>query len=254
MRFYSLVIIVAFASMALFPATSTCQSYPYASGNSFWKLYNTTYQLGFHAIDDDDSPYSELLNSTGWSYLKFPTKISVLKPHAYNIKSEVAFAYTKLNKNLPAQKYVAPYDYFSLDYNARFHFDFFDESYDRSSLGGGKRFNKGSLADIQKNMSITIYPLIGASIHYRSQENYRWNLSPNLGFGVQWWLVENLVALNAQSMAQFGMVFWDKGAFVRTAGFREASNLLHHSFGICYHYSEQAYERHIMRKNQRKRK
>lgn len=229
------------------------QSYNNSGGPSFWRLYNTTYQLGFHAVDDDDQPYSELLNSSGWSYSKFPSKFSIVRPHGKVLNSEVAFSYAKLNKNHPTQKYVAPYDYFSIDYNARLEFNFFDEKRGRSGLGGGKSFNKGNLASIQKNMSIAIYPLFGVSAHYRSQENFRWNLSPNIGFGFQWWLVENLVAINMQSMAQFGMVFWDNGAFVKTTGFKESSNLLHHSFGICYHYSEEAYERHLVRKNQRKR-
>ncbi|MFZ4784861.1 MAG: hypothetical protein ACOYLH_05240, partial [Flavobacteriales bacterium] len=46
-----------------------------SNGNDFWTIRNTAFQLGFHALDDDDTPYEYLTDYRRWSWIPAPTKV-----------------------------------------------------------------------------------------------------------------------------------------------------------------------------------
>lgn len=197
--------------------------------NDFWTIRNTAFQLGFHALDDDDTPYEYLTDYRRWSWIPLPTKVSITKELWNDLKIEGALYGTRLKKNLPKNKYLPPYLYFGADINLRYMINFFKEDPNRVYYSYKKHYIDTDFRRTLRDMSIDIYPILGVGFHYRTQRVYTMNFSVNLGLGFDWWLVEDKWAINLQSMAKFGF---------RVPLIETNSNILHHSAGVVYFYNK----------------
>jgi hypothetical protein len=195
----------------------------------FWSIYNTSYQVGIHALDDDDTPFEHLLDTRRWSWLPLPTKFTVIKELKNDLKIDGSLYVTKLKKNLPKNKYVSPFLYFGLDVNLRYQIELFKSDPNRVYYTKRKHYIDTDFRKKMRDMSLTVYPLLGVGFHYRTQRVYLTNFSINIGGGIDWWLVEDKYALNFQSIAKFGF---------RVPLIDTNSNILHHSIGFVYFYEK----------------
>ncbi len=189
-----------------------------------WTLQNTTIQIGFNAIDDDESRIRELLNTSVWSITPFPSKISLSKKVYDSYHAEISFGFSHL-KPLPVEvKFVDPFLYYFAEFNIRYHFDFFAKY---GGVSGGRRtFGRRSKFNLSE-MSLTAYPLIGAGFHHISQDRNKSMATFHLGFGAQWWLKEEVFALNIQTIGKFGLHVQPPARI---------GNLIHYSAGVCFYY------------------
>ena len=82
-----------------------------------WTFQNTVIQIGFNAIDDDDSRFKDFLNTSVWSITPFPCKISLAKRiyGAYN--GEFTFGFSSLKPLPTSDKFVAPFRYYFAEIN-----------------------------------------------------------------------------------------------------------------------------------------
>jgi hypothetical protein len=195
----------------------------------FWSFYNTSYQLGIHALDDDDTPFEHLLDTRRWSWIPLPTKFTLIKELKNDLKVDGSLYVTRLKKNLPKNKYVSPFLYFGLDVNLRYQIELFKHDPNKVYYSKRKHYIDTDFRKKMRDMSLTLYPLIGVGFHYRTQRVYLTNFSINLGAGMDWWLVEDKYALNFQTIAKFGF----RVPFIDTN-----SNILHHSIGVAYFYEK----------------
>jgi hypothetical protein len=189
-----------------------------------WTLQNTTIQIGFNAVDDDESRIGELLNTSVWSITPFPSKISLSKRIYGAYHGEISLGFSHLKQLATEPKYVAPFLYYFAEFNVRYHFDFFARY---GGVSGGRRtFGRKSKFNLSE-MSLTAYPLIGAGFHHISQDYNKSMPTFQLGFGAQWWLKEEVFALNIQTIGKFGL---------HVAPPQRIGNLIHYSAGLCFYY------------------
>jgi len=189
-----------------------------------WTFQNTVIQIGFNAIDDDDSRFKDFLNTSVWSITPFPCKISLAKRiyGAYN--GEFTFGFSSLKPLPTSDKFVAPFRYYFAEINVRYHQDFFAKY---GGVGGGRRsFGRRSKFNLSE-MSITAYPLIGAGFHHISQDVNKTMPTFHLGTGVNWWLQEEVFGINVQVIGKFGL---------HIAPPSRSGNLIHYSAGLNFYY------------------
>ena len=189
-----------------------------------WTIQNTTIQLGFNAIDDDGSRLKEMLNTSVWSVTPFPSKLTLGKRLYGAYHADLSFGFSHLKQVNSEPKYVAPFLYYFAELNVRYHFDFFS-SY--GGIGGGRRtFGKKSAFNLSE-MSVTLYPLLGLGFQHLSQDVNRSMPTFNLGSGIQWWIKEESLAINLQTVGKFGMHLKPPA---------RSGNLIHYTVGICLYY------------------
>ena len=189
-----------------------------------WTFQNTVIQIGFNAIDDDNSRLKELLNTSVWSITSFPSKLSLSKRiyGAYN--GEFSFGFSSLKPLPNSDRYIAPFRYYCAELNIRYHQDFFARY---GGVSGGRRsFGRKSRFNLSE-MSVTAYPLIGVGFHYISQTFNKSMPTFHLGAGVNWWLKEDVFGLNVQAIGKFGL---------HISPPMNSGNLIHYSAGFNFYY------------------
>lgn len=173
-------------------------------------LAQNFYTTKFNVLDDDDSPYE--INSVSLSY--YPSSIGFIHQQR-NVAMESDFTYMKLNPKA-TDKYLPGYNFFALDLNTQYHFNFFKKiEYKRYGL----------VVDKKKKIA-SVYPLIGLSVNVKSQVD-KLSVTSNIGGGINWWFVPNQWAINTQGMAQFGFL-------PQLNNFKTNNNMLRYSLGIIY--------------------
>lgn len=170
--------------------------------------------LGFNAIDDDDSPFKDVINPKTLSYNVYPSKVGILYEMDKKLFLESSVMFTKMKKNV-SQKYTEPYNCFSFDINAQYHFNLYKKI----------DYTKYGVELFKTKKWISFYPISGLSLNLRSQTGSNLSLNLNIGSGLNWWVLSNKLAINGQSMAQFGLF---------DGNFKSNTNMIRYSLGVIY--------------------
>lgn len=189
-----------------------------------WTFQNTVIQVGFNAIDDDDSRLKDFFNTSVWSTTPFPCKVSLTKRIYGSYHGEFSLGFSSL-KPLPTNdKYRAPFRYYCFEINVRYHQNFFARY---GGIGGGRKsFGRKSKFNLSE-MSLTAYPLMGIGFHHISQDVDKNMPTFHLGTGVNWWLQEDVFGINAQVIGKFGL---------HVSPPSRSGNLIHYSLGLNFYY------------------
>jgi hypothetical protein len=172
------------------------------------KLKKTTWTIGVSGvvIDDDGKPFTNLFNMVdSWTYLPYPTKLTVEGYLDHGFSVEGSFAYTVLKEGKIYNDFglKRPEDarFFAYDLNVKF---FLNEILGRNKVLGP-------------------YAIGGLGYTYRALSGQGLGINANIGFGLNIWVYKGL-GLNLQSMAKFAI---DKNS----------SNYLQHSAGLVYRFN-----------------
>jgi len=181
----------------------------------------TTFQLGWHALDDDASAFKDFASLRKWSMVYYPARITATKTIVSDLKLELALAFTKMRQSsYHEDRYLAPGNFFSSDLNLRYNFPidfpFLERLYEPKASNFKKMVSK---------FGMNLYPVSGFGFTRRTQTQFANAATFNLGFGGTFWFVKNSFGLTAQSMAKWG---------VQKPFLRAGSNYIHHSIGVVY--------------------
>jgi hypothetical protein len=181
----------------------------------------TTYQLGWHGVDDDANTWGNPHVISLWSYVDYPTRICISKSIDSKIRVELSGCYTKLNPLAYRERFASPGFMYAIDLNGRYQFALLTEFF-RNQNPRKSKF-KAALS----NMSLAVYPLSGFGYTYKSlmPKEYSSAITFNMGAGLNYWFVKNKLGLNLQTQAKFGM---------HAPLFRHGTNYIQHSVGIMY--------------------
>jgi hypothetical protein len=181
----------------------------------------TTFQLGWHALDDDASAFKDFTSVSKWSMVYYPARFTVTKTIVSDLKIEFALGYTKMRQSsYHEERYLAPGNFFSGDVNVRYNFPISFPFLERLDQPKASAFNKAV-----SKFAMNLYPVSGFGFTKRSQTRFANAATFNLGFGGTFWFVKNSFGLTAQSMAKWGL----QKPFLRAG-----SNYIHHSVGVVY--------------------
>lgn len=192
-------------------------------GYSFWNMRDAVFQLGFNAIDDDNSRMKRMLDISKWSIPVAPSRFTMCKNLYDNYYLDIAIGAARLKRFTPDSWYVNPLLYLNLDFNFRYYWNIIgadSKGSPSSSFTGRLRF--------WENMAVDIYPAIGVGYQYLSQIGTKSMPTFNLGGGLDWWIKKNVLAINFQSIARFAL---------HLAPPISSGNLLHYTAGICWKYN-----------------
>ena len=168
------------------------------------------YTTKINLLDDDDSPYE--MKNVSLTY--YPSTVGFIHQEG-KFALESDFTYIKLNSKA-TDKYIPNYNFFAIDLNAQYHFNFYDK----------KSYSRYGLVMDKKTKVFTFYPLFGVSTNIKSQV-VKLSATGNLGSGINWWIKSNKLAINAQAMAQFGFL-------PQLDKFTTNNNMLRYSLGVIY--------------------
>jgi len=181
----------------------------------------TTFQLGWHALDDDANAFKDFANVSKWSMVYYPARFTVTKTIVSDLKIELALGYTKMRQSsYHEERYLAPGNFFSGDVNVRYNFPISFPFLERLDQPKASAFDKAV-----SKFAMNLYPVSGFGFTKRSQTRFANAPTFNLGFGGTFWLVKNSFGFNVQSMAKWGL---------QKPFFRAGSNYIHHSVGVVY--------------------
>ncbi len=172
------------------------------------KLQKIVWTAGIHGvvIDDDGKPFKDLFNvSDNWSFVPYPSRLTLEGYMDKGVSFEGGFTYSKLKKGKTVgaddKKRVADANLFSFDASAK---------YDLNELIGDTK-------------AFSPYAIGGLGYTYRAVPGTQHAVTLNFGLGFTLWFYKGF-GFNAQSMAKFA---------ANTA----SSNYLMHSVGIVYRFN-----------------
>jgi len=189
----------------------------------FWSMREVVIQMGFNAIDDDNSRLKRMLDFSKWSVPIAPTRFAISKKLYDKYHFEVAFGAVRLKRATPESWYVTPLLYANLDFNFKYY----------QNIVGSRQIGKSTVSvtgagKVIDNMALDVYPALGMGFQYISQGGSKSMPTFNLGGGIDWWLKRNVVALNFQAIAKFAMHLTPP---------QHSGNLLHYTIGACWKYN-----------------
>jgi len=193
----------------------------------FWNMRDAVFQLGFNAIDDDNSRLKRMLDISKWSIPIAPSRLTMSKKLYDNYYFEMAIGAARLKQFTPDYRYVNPLLYVNLDFNCRYYWNILGAS----SKGKPTAAFTGGNKTLAK-MAIDIYPALGVGIQYLSQSGSKSMATFNLGGGLDWWIKKDVFAVNFQSLAKFAL---------HIAPPVNSGNLLHYTLGICWKYNPKVF-------------
>lgn len=192
-------------------------------GQGFWNLRDAVFQLGFNAIDDDNSRIKRMLDASKWSIPSAPTRFSLSKQVYDNYHFDIAVSAVRLKQTPSELRYVNPLVYVSLDLNTKYYANIFGSSEPGKSTvsmtGGAKVFD---------NMALDVYMLMGLGFQHISQSSDKSMATFNFGGGIDWWIKKNVLAINFQSAGKFALHLTPPEI---------SGNLIHYSMGVCWKYN-----------------
>lgn len=168
--------------------------------------------LGGNVIDDDGKPFENFFDvKNGWNVAPFPTKVSCEKLMLHGWSSEFAFTYNYIKNGKIINGDVRTYtgNYMAFDLSAKYNFNEF--------------FKTKSWLDL--------YMMHGFGFTHRDAVKYQNVATSNLAFGASAWIYEDMLGINVQTMAKFGL---------SAPLFKTGSNYLQHSLSIVYKFSSVA--------------
>ena len=217
------VLMLLLCLMLNLPSTAQQMSHN-DKGIRFWNLRDAVIQVGFNAIDDDNSRLKRMLDMSKWSIPIAPTRFTLSKQMYDNYHLDIALGAARLKQPSSELKYVNPLLYVNLDFNTRYYLNLFG-----SNTPGKSTVSVTSGWKALDNMTIDLYTLVGFGFQYISQNANKSMPTFNFGGGVDWWIKKNILAVNMQSAARFAL---------HLAPPVNSGNLLHYTLGICWKYDE----------------
>ena len=165
--------------------------------------------LGGNVIDDDGKPFQNVFDAKkSWNIQPYPTRATIEKTLMYGWSAEFAFNYNriKIGKDINGDIRTKTGNYLSFDLSGKFNFNEF--------------FKEKTWFDV--------YLIHGYGYTYRDAVNYKNVISANVGFGADAWVYNDMLGINIQSQAKFGL----NSPFIKTG-----ANYLQHSLSIIYKFS-----------------
>lgn len=171
-------------------------------------LQKVVWTAGLHGvvIDDDGKPFKDLFNAgDSWSFVPFPSRLTLEGYIDKGVSIEGGFTYSKLKKGKTVgaddKKRVADATLLSFDVCAK---------YDLNELIGDTKW-------------FSPYAIGGLGYTYRNVPGTKSAVTANLGLGFTVWFYKGF-GFNAQSMAKFALPM-------------SSSNYLMHSVGVVYRFN-----------------
>ena len=196
-------------------------------GFGLWSMRDAVVQLGFNAIDDDNSRLKRMLDFANWSIPVAPSRFAMSKKLYDNYHIEIATGAARLKPIPDDSRYVTPMLYISLDFNFRYYLNIIG-----ASTKGSPAASFIGRANLWDDMAIDIYPAAGFGVQYLSQVGAQSMPTFNLGGGLDWWIKKNVFAINIQSMARFALHLLPPVS---------SGNLLHYTAGLCWKYNPKVF-------------
>lgn len=164
--------------------------------------------LSGNVIDDDGKPFQNVFDTKKvWNVRPFPTKVTCEKTFLNGWSSEFSFAYNYIKKGkvINGDVRTSTGNYLCFDLAAKYNFNQFFPKYNY----------------------IDLYAISGLGYTHRDASKYNSVMTANLGVGTTVWVYNDLLGLNIQSIAKFGLA---------SPIFKTGANYLQHSVGIVFKF------------------
>lgn len=164
--------------------------------------------LGGNVIEDDGVPFKIFDVAKTWNIPPYPTRVTIEKGMLYGWSAEFAFSYNniKTGKIINGDVRTTGGNYLCFDLSGKFNFNQF--------------FKEKTWFDV--------YALHGYGFTHRDATRFQNAATFNVGFGADAWVYQNIIGINIQTQAKFGI----SGPYMKSG-----ANYLQHSVGIVYRFT-----------------
>jgi len=173
------------------------------------KIRPLSINLSMVIIDDDNSYTGDVFDWSNWSTTTVPSKLSVTTHFNEHLSFEASGGFASLFNN--TERYKSPFRYSFFDINVK--------------LGTNLKYST-SRTSRNKKKAANLYLAGGTGIQNITTLTEKTNQSINIGFGLDIFILEDFLSINAQSLGKFG-VNYKKDS---TRG-----NVILHTAGISFH-------------------
>ena len=160
-------------------------------------------------IDDDNSYTGNVFDWSNWSTTNVPSKLSVATYFNENLSLEASGGFANLFHN--TERYKSPFRYSFFDINLK--------------LGTNLKYSTSRTSRNKKKVA-NLYLIGGTGVQNITTLKEKTNQSLNIGFGLDVFILENFLSINAQSLGKFGINYKPDSS---------RGNVILHTAGISFH-------------------
>ncbi|NBO23530.1 hypothetical protein EBU94_09380 [bacterium] len=193
--------------LTILPLTALSQDQSPLSSQK--KIRPLSINLSMVMIDDDNSYTGNVFDWSNWSTTNVPSKLSVSTYFNENLSLEASGGFASLFHN--TERYKSPFRYEFFDVNLK--------------LGANLKYSTSGLSRDKKKV-VSLYLIGGTGIQHISTLVEKTNQSLNIGFGIDVFILENFLSINAQSLGKFGVNYKEDSS---------RGNVILHTAGISFH-------------------